>query len=148
MPGGWSRPCNTPLPTMSAASGPLLTVGVPVYNGADPLERCLDSVLTYAPADTQIVVSDNCSTDGTERICRQFAKRASNIRYFRQEQNRGSAANFRFALEQAGTPYFIWPADADWQGDDFLGRAPQFLEDTRDYALASPAPAYYDSARP
>jgi glycosyltransferase involved in cell wall biosynthesis len=131
---------------MSVASGPLLTIGIPVYNGADTLERCLESVLTYAPEDAQIVISDNCSNDGTERICRQFAKRASNIRYFRQEQNRGSTANFRFVLEQAGTPYFMWLADDDWLGDDFLERALQFLEEHLDYALASPASAYYDSA--
>src|ERR1700674_2772413 len=102
---------------------PLLTLGVPVYNGADTLERCLDSILGYAPADTQIVISDNASTDGTERICRQYAKRASSIRYFRQAQNRGAVANFRFTFEQANTPYFTWLADDDWLGDDFLERA-------------------------
>src|SRR5258705_9284700 len=112
----------------SPASSPLLTIGVPVYNGADTLEGCLDSVLSYAPADAQIVISDNASTDGTERLCRQFAKRSPNIRYSRQERNLGSVANFRFVLEQARTPYFMWLADDDWLGDDFLERALQFLE--------------------
>ncbi len=47
---------------------PRVTIGVPVYNGAQYLEQMLDSILTQSFADFEVVVSDNCSTDRTPEI--------------------------------------------------------------------------------
>jgi hypothetical protein len=117
---------------------------VPVYNGEATLERCLGSIVAHAPEDVRIVVSDNASTDGTEAIGRAYASSAAQIRYVRQPSNIGGMANFRFLLEQAATPYFMWLADDDWLGDDFIERALRFMEGKPDYVLATfGASAYY-----
>ena len=46
-----------------------LTIGMPVYNGAATIRQALDSLLLQTARDFVLVISDNCSTDDTSRIC-------------------------------------------------------------------------------
>ena len=48
---------------------PPVTIGLPVFNGADYLEQCVRSLLDQTEADFVILISDNCSTDATPEIC-------------------------------------------------------------------------------
>jgi glycosyltransferase involved in cell wall biosynthesis len=58
---------------------PLLSVGMPVYNGERFLSKALDSLLGQTFQDFEIIISDNASNDATERICKAYAERASRI---------------------------------------------------------------------
>src|SRR5918993_5298269 len=60
---------------------PLVSIGVPVYNGERFLARTLQSLLAQTYTNLEIIICDNASTDGTEAICREFAARDSRIRY-------------------------------------------------------------------
>jgi glycosyltransferase involved in cell wall biosynthesis len=51
---------------------PLVSVGVPVYNGAKYLEECLNSILAQTWSNWECVIVNNSSTDGTEEIARKF----------------------------------------------------------------------------
>ena len=61
-------------------SGTLASIGVPVFNGARFLRQTLDSLLQQDYTPFELVVSDNASTDDTERIVREYAERDSRIR--------------------------------------------------------------------
>ena len=54
-----------------------VTIALPVYNGADTVAPVIESVLAQSHPDLELVISDNASTDGTEGVCRDFAKRMS-----------------------------------------------------------------------
>lgn len=58
---------------------PLLTIGFPTYNRAWYLKRAIETIIStdvfQKTQDVEIVVSDNCSTDETEKICREFTTR-------------------------------------------------------------------------
>ncbi len=92
---------------------PRVSIGLPVYNGQDYLGAALDSLLAQTCADFELIISDNGSTDGTERICREYARRDPRIRYYRVEQNRGAAWNFNRVFDLATAPYFKWAAHDD-----------------------------------
>src|SRR5262249_51877158 len=62
-------------PAMKGADDVLVSVGVPVYNGAAELRRALDTLVAQTHRNLEIVISDNASTDATPEICREFAKR-------------------------------------------------------------------------
>ncbi|WP_315863365.1 glycosyltransferase [Thermosynechococcus sp. QS41] len=49
----------------------------------------------------------NASTDETEAICREYAAKDKRIRYVRQAQNLGAAANFKYVLDEARGEYFM-----------------------------------------
>ena len=48
---------------------PKVTVGMPVFNGADTIEKAIAAVLAQTFADLELVISDNASTDGTLKLC-------------------------------------------------------------------------------
>ena len=102
---------------------PLVTVGMPVYNGARYLEAAVRSFQRQTHSDFVLVISDNCSTDETPTICASLAKGDPRIRYVRQESNLGSARNFEYLIRSADSHYFTWAAHDDT-------RQPEFLEET------------------
>ncbi len=112
-----------------AVAAPAVTVGLPVYNGETYLNRAIKSVLAQTWADLELVVSDNASTDGTEKICRSWAATDSRIRYFRQKTNIGAGPNYNHTLELARGEYFCWLAHDDWFDPDYLERCLKALFD-------------------
>jgi glycosyltransferase involved in cell wall biosynthesis len=81
---------------------PLWSVMVPVYNCMAFLEETLHSILVQDPgiALMQIEVVDDCSTDGDiSALVEKVGK--GRIKYFRQEQNKGSLRNFETCLNRS-----------------------------------------------
>src|SRR5271154_2227206 len=99
---------------------PDLTIGFPVSNGAALLGRALESLLAQTHRDFILHISDNASNDGTAELCQQFAARDKRIIYVRQPRNIGAVRNFRFLLQQAKTPFFMWAAHDDWWDPKFV----------------------------
>ena len=60
-----------------------LSLALPVYNGANYLSEALESAIAQGPELTEIVVSDNCSSDSTPDIVIEFARRDSRVRHER-----------------------------------------------------------------
>ncbi len=120
-------------------SGPRVTIGVPVYNGAATIARALDSVLNQSFGDFELIISDNGSTDHTAEICEAYKAKDLRVRYIRQPCNLGPAANFRFLVDAAQAPYFLWAACDDIRSPDFIEENVRFLDAHPDYvASASP----------
>jgi glycosyltransferase involved in cell wall biosynthesis len=122
---------------------PEASIGMPVYNGEKTIRAALDSVLAQTFTDFELIISDNASTDGTTAICREYAARDRRIRYVRQRENRGPAANFRFVLDEAVGKYFMWAACDDIRSPDFLAVNFKFLSENPEYA-ASTSPNRFD----
>ena len=58
----------------------------PVYNGADVIEECIESVLAQTYDSWEHVIVDNCSTDGTREIARRYADGDARIRLVTPEE--------------------------------------------------------------
>lgn len=101
---------------------PELTIGLPVYNGGAHLAAALDSLLSQSFGDFVLLISDNASGDDTSSICQAAAARDSRIVYVRQPENIGIFANFRFVLERAETPFFMWAAHDDHWHEHFVDK--------------------------
>ncbi len=112
-------------------SAPLVTIGLPVYNGGKYLRLALDSLLAQTFKDFKLVVSDNASIDDTENICREYARTDSRIKYFRQESNLGASGNFHFVKAQGTqSKYFMWAAHDDiWESNWLEVLINEFTED-------------------
>jgi glycosyltransferase involved in cell wall biosynthesis len=99
---------------------PAVSIGMPVYNGERYIAEAINSILNQTFENFELIISDNASTDGTELICIEFAKNDNRIRYVRQPFNMGSLSNFRFVLEQAQAPFFMWAACDDVWSPNWL----------------------------
>ena len=108
--------------------GPLVSVGLPVYNGEEHLAGALDAILTQELDDFEVIVCDNASQDGTAEIARDYAARDSRVHYHRNPRNIGLAGNFNRTFELSGGRYFKWWAHDDWHPRDLLSRTTEVLE--------------------
>ena len=117
--------------------GPLVTVGMPVFNGAHSISTTVEEILTQAYQDFELIISDNCSTDDTEKICRSFAAKDKRVKYFRQATNIGATLNFQFVLEKAQGKYFLWNACDDVRSSDYVALNVAFLEANPDYCAST-----------
>jgi len=118
---------NTGNSGRSAASAQV-SVGLPVFNGEQFLEQCVDSILRQTHRNFELIISDNASTDRTESICRRYAERDSRIRYERQPRNRGVTWNFRHVALLAQGGYFLWMAHDDYLAPEYIERCLEFIE--------------------
>lgn len=121
-------------PARRAAATPRLCIGVPVYNGERFLAETLDCLLGQTFRDLEVVVSDNASTDATESICREYARRDERLVYVRQERNGGGIWNFNRLVGYCRSPYFSWHAHDDLRTPDCYERCLAHLEDDRSLA--------------
>jgi glycosyltransferase involved in cell wall biosynthesis len=124
---------------------PRVTIGVPVWNGADYLEHCLDSLLAQTYDDIEILISDNASTDRTPEICRAYCTRDERVNYHRQPHNIGAAANYNFLVHQARSELFQWAAHDDACAPEFVERCVAALDASPSDVLAFPQTTFVDS---
>lgn len=111
-----------------SSSDVLISVCLPVRNGASSLRTVVESVLAQDHANLELVISDNASTDGTEELCREFATRDARVVYVRQPQNIGLLNNFQSAMRNAHGTFFRWVGDDDWLAPNCLSRCLEVFE--------------------
>jgi len=109
-------------------TGPLLTIGLPVFNGERYLERALDTLLGQTWADFELLVFDNASTDRTRDICLDRAAKDRRVRYTRHERNLGAAENYNRVFRAAGGRYFKWATHDDEYAPEFVERCIDVLQ--------------------
>lgn len=99
---------------------PRVSIGMPVYNGEKYIREALDSLLVQTFTDFELIISDNASSDDTQAICEEYARRDKRVRYVRQSENIGMVANFQFVLDGAIGEYFMWAAHDDIWSPNWL----------------------------
>jgi glycosyltransferase involved in cell wall biosynthesis len=124
---------------------PRLSIGLPVYNGEEYLADSLNTLLGQSYDEFELIISDNASTDSTGDICRQYGQADARIRYIRQPDNIGSAANHRFVLLESRGELFKWASADDLYAPELLERCVAALDERDEIVLAHSWTAGIDS---
>ncbi|MCW8159135.1 glycosyltransferase family 2 protein [Stutzerimonas stutzeri] len=97
---------------------PLVSIVMPLYNAMPYFESSVASVLAQSYECWELLIVDDCSTDGCGQQAVQYASGDSRIKYFRNAANLGVAASRNIALQNA-VGYFIAFLDSDdrWEPD-------------------------------
>lgn len=100
---------------------PKVSVCLPCYNRQDYVGESIESVLNQTFSDFELIITDNCSTDGTAEIIRKYASKDSRIKLYINKYNMGVCSNCNISLLQSRGEYikFLF-------SDDLL--APRCLE--------------------
>jgi len=111
----------------TASVAPLLSIGLPVFNGARHLREAIESLLAQDVVDFELIISDNASVDDTPRICVEYASRDPRVHYTRNEVNIGAAANFNRVFDLSSGDYFMWASHDDRWDPRFARRCIETL---------------------
>jgi len=115
---------------------PLVSIGMPVYNGEQFIRESLDSLLAQDYDNFELIISDNASTDRTQEICKEYLAKDSRIQYYCNLTNLGAVKNFNRVFELSHGKYFMWASDHDLWHPTFLSRCISILEDDALVVLA------------
>nr|WP_274603889.1 glycosyltransferase [Clostridium beijerinckii] len=101
---------------------PLLTIGIPTYNRSYFLERCLDNIFRQIGNDSivEVLVSDNASSDATQKVVEKYKQEYKNLRYNRNSRNLGLMGNTRKVYELAKGVFINAHGDDDYYNDDVI----------------------------
>lgn len=82
------------------------------YNGEKYLREQIDSILNQTYKNIRLIVSDDCSKDGTRKILEEYKNKDERIKVYYQEKNLGVVKNIEFLLGKVESPYYML-ADQD-----------------------------------
>ena len=93
-------------------NNPLISIIIPTYNVESYIGRCLDSCINQTLGDIEIIVVDDCGSDNSIKIAKEYVKKDSRIRIIHNESNLG-LFSARIQGERVAKGAYILPLDAD-----------------------------------
>lgn len=115
---------------------PLVSICIPVFNKIKFLSKSINSALAQSYKNIEIIIVDNCSTDGSYELALQHV--SNHVKVFRNETNVGMIANWDIALSHASGEYIkILCADDLIHPDTVLKQVNKILELGEEFTLVS-----------
>lgn len=106
----------------------ILTIIVPAYNVEKYISECLDSLVNQTKKNHKIIIVNDGSTDGTEKICLEYKNKYKDlITYFYQE-NKGLGGARNTGIKNADTPYLCFLDSDDWLNEKYVEKFTRFIK--------------------
>lgn len=84
------------------------------YNGEKYLKQQIESILKQTYSNIRLIISDDCSTDNTREILKQYQEKDKRIILFFQESNLGYVKNFEFLLTKVENELYMLSDQDDY----------------------------------
>ena len=112
---------NSPIPSYHTDVKPLVSIIVPVFNVEKYLKDCLESVVSQTLRNIEIICINDCTSDNSQNILNDYAKKDERFILLRHKVNRGLAAARNTGLDAAkGIYIFFLDSDDFFACDDAL----------------------------
>ena len=89
----------------------LISIVLPVYNGAKYLRESIDSILAQTYTNWELLILDDCSTDESPAIAKEYEQLDPRVHYHRNEQNLRLPRNLNRGFSLAKGDYLTWTSD-------------------------------------
>lgn len=77
------------------------------YNGEKYIREQIDSILNQTYKNIKLIISDDCSSDNTVNILKEYKQKDDRIEVYEQQQNLGVVKNIEFLLKQVKNNYYM-----------------------------------------
>lgn len=126
------------------ALNPLISICLPVFNGEDYLASALESILNQSERNFELLVADDCSSDGSFAIAEKFARLDRRVKAWRNHERRGLFENYNQCLLNSRGKYIKPMAQDDLLLPDMLSKCVEVLEARPQVALVSTRRRFID----
>lgn len=123
-----------------------VSIVLPVYNGEAYLRQSMESVLAQTYENWELIVVDDCSTDGSPAIMEEFAGKDSRVRVIRNQVNQRLPESLNIGFRQAVGEYFTWTSDDNMYLPDAIETMASVLDSRPEYGLVYCDMEYIDEA--
>ena len=121
-------------PSASIGS-PTVSIVVPCYNYGHYLDQAVNSALSQDDVDVEVIVVDDCSTDGSRDVAQKLAEADSRVNLVLHERNRGHIQTYNDGLSRAGGDHVVLLSADDMLAPGALARASAIMEARPDVGL-------------
>lgn len=99
-----------------------VSIIIPVYNAAETLERCVESIVygQLRDLDIDIILIEDCSSDYSWKLCCRLSDRFPNVRCYKNAENRGVSYTRNYGLKQAKGNYVLFIDSDDWVSSKYI----------------------------
>jgi len=125
---------------------PEISIVLPVYNGARYLRESIDSCLAQTFRNWELIIVNDCSTDESGAIAKEYAAKDKRIRVIHNETNLKLPASLNVGFRQAKGEYLTWTSDDNRYLPHALQRMIDFLHEHPKYIMVCTAFQYIDEA--
>ncbi len=125
------------------------TIGVivPNYNSGTYIKRCLDSLLEQEYKVNEIIVVDDCSTDESKKIVKEYTEKNDNIILLENGKNMGVSYSRNRGIENAKSEYIMFCDSDDWYEKQATKRMMEKVEEGADFVFAGYYITYKDGRK-
>lgn len=89
----------------------MITIVLPTYNGIQYIKSSVASILSQTYTNIELIIVDDCSTDGTSDIVDELAQNDERIQVIHNETNKKLPCSLNIGFENARGDYFTWTSD-------------------------------------
>lgn len=114
---------------------PRVSVVMPVYNCEKYIAKAIESILTQSFADYELLIIDDCSTDGTVEIIKKYND--NRIKLIKNEKNSGVALTRNIGYRRASGEYIVIADSDDINHPDRLLKKVNFLDENPNIDVVS-----------
>lgn len=115
---------------------PLVSVAIITYNQKKYLKECIESILIQDYSNVEIIVADDCSTDGTQEMLKEYEKKYKNKFILKlSEFNQGITKNSNLAHFACNGDYIAWMGGDDLMLPGKIRRQIEYMESNPDCTI-------------
>jgi len=115
---------------------PLVSIGIPTLNRADSFFKdALISAQNQDYSNLEIIVSDNCSNDGTQELMERIKSEDNRVKYHRHNERVSLNDNFNYCLNKASGKYFLLLHDDDLIDNDHISSCIKGLNSNKEVGI-------------
>lgn len=121
---------------------------IPVYNTADYIEQCLNSIVAQDSVNIEIICIDDASSDDSAyKIGRLIEKHPNIIKLIRNETNKGVSYSRNMGIKQSTGKYISFIDSDDWIGPDFFSQILKDMQESQSQIGTSNIHRYNNKSR-
>lgn len=125
---------------------PIVSVVIPIYNGASYLREAVISVQKSLFKNFEILLVDDGSTDTSKILCKKIAEQYENVTYYSFEENKGLGNVLNFALKKARGTYICRLNQDDIMLPQRIQLQVKYLEENPDVIAVGSYLTYFNQA--